>query len=250
MKKKIDTNSLKIKNIYPPLKSKNVLFDIWYFLLKKPKHTTRIKFKTIRDRLDFEHRILQRIGMDAGNYLVLNVHQLGINAPANHVFEELLNWNGDSTCWPNHIAKVDRINDRIENIQILPFGQNKYPFKLKNGLFGFKYIPLFNLNAQKIQSVPSPADDDNARYLLYNSSGGYPIGFFSMYVRSSIAELKEIEQSQIFFVVGFDFFGRKNWVIKHLIVKIWVLIHDRVTSNVMNRFKQLCEWRFAKTQKG
>lgn len=250
MKKDTENNTSKDKKKHPPCKSRNVLSDVWYFLLNKSKYSTFIRFNTIQDRLNFRHRILQRVGMDASNYLVLNVHKIGINAPANYVFEELLSWNGDSTCWPNHIAKVDRINDQIENIQILPFGQDKYPLGFKNGIFGFKYIPLFNLNALKIQSVPSTMDDDNARYLLYKCSGGYPIGFFTMYVRSSIAEQNEKEQSQIFFGVGFDFFGRKNMSEDNIIVKIWVFIHNRVTNNVMNRFKELCEWRFEKIQQG
>lgn len=235
---------------YPPGKSKSVFSDIWYFLLNKPKQATFIKFKTFQDRLNFRHRILQRIGMDASKYEVLNVHKIGINAPANYIFEELLSWNGDSTCWPNHIAKVDRINDRIENIQILPFGLDKYPFGIKNGIFGLDFIPLFKLNARKIQAVPDSLEADNARYLLYDCSGGYPIGFFTMYVRSSIADLNEKEQSQLFFGVGFDFFGRKNWTEKNILLRIWAMIHNRVTRNVMNRFKQLCEWRFEKIQAG
>ncbi len=234
----------------PPGRSKNIFTDIWFFLLKAPDFKTFIKFKTIQDRLNFRNRILQRIDMDAGKYSVLNVHKIGVNAPANYIFEELLNWNGDSTCWPNHIAKVFRIDNKIENIQILPFGKSKYPFGIKNGILGFKYIPLFSLNARKIQSVPSVNDSDNARYLLYDCSGGYPIGFFSMYVRSSISELDEKEQSQIFFAVGFDFFGQKNLTHKHLVVRIWAIIHNKVTQNVMNRFKQLCEWRFEQIKRG
>ncbi len=240
----------KIDNKKPPSRSKNVFTDIWYFLFYLPKYKTFIKFKTFQDRLDFRHRILQRIGMDASQYSVLNVHKIGIDAPPNYIFEELLSWNGDSTCWPNHIARVDRIKDSIENIQILPFGQSKYPFGIKNGIFGMNYIPLFNLHAQKIQSIPISNDADNARYLLYNCTGGYPIGFFTMYVRSSTAQLDEKEQSQLFFGVGFDFYGRKDWTKKHLIVRVWGMFHNRVTRNVMNRFKQLAEWRFEKIQNG
>ena len=32
--------------------------------------------------------------------------------------------------------------------------------------------------------------------------------------------------------------------------KIWEKIHSRVTRNVLNRFKQLCEWRFQRIQDG
>ena len=250
MVKTFKNNKFKSEKLQPPGRSKTVFSDIKYFLFNKPDRTTFIRFKTFQDRLNFRHRILQRIGMDASNYSVLNVHKIGIDAPAHYVFEELLNWNGDSTCWPNHIARVDRLNDGIENIQILPFGRNKYPFGIKNGIFGFKYIPLFYLAAQKIQIVPGSSDDDNARYILYKCTGGYPIGFFTMYVRSSIAQQDEKEQSQLFFGVGFDFFGRKSWTSNHIIVKVWELIHNRVTTNVMNRFKQLCEWRFEKIRDG
>lgn len=237
-------------SLSPPGRSKNIFTDIWFFLLKSPKYKTFIKFKTFQDRINFRNRILQRIDLDASQYSILNVHKVGVNAPANYIFEELLNWNGDSTCWPNHIAQVFRIDNKIENIQILPFGRSTYPFGLKNGIFGLNFIPLFSLNARKIQYVPSLNESDNARYLLYDCTGGYPIGFFSMYVRSSISDLNEKEQSQIFFVVGFDFFGKKNLRDKSLIVKIWVIIHNRVTRNVMNRFRQLCEWRFEHIQKG
>jgi hypothetical protein len=71
-----------------------------------------------------------------------------------------------------------------------------------------------------------------------------------MYVRSAIGQQDEKEQSQLFFTVGFDFFGRKNWANEHILVTIWALIHNRVSRNVMNRFKQLCEWRFEKIQQG
>lgn len=250
MEELVENRKGKRKKLQPPGRSNNVFTDIKFFLFKRPKPATYVKFKTFDDRLRFRHRILQRIGMDASNYSVLNVHKIGIDAPVNTIFEELLNWNGDSTCWPNHIAKINRINNEIENIQILPFGWKKYLFGIKNGLLGFKYIPLFNLNAVKIQSSPGSIDDDNARYLLYKCSGGYPIGFFTMYVRSSIEHEGEQEQSQLFMGVGFDFFGRKNWANEHIVVRIWELIHNRVSRNVMNRIRQLCEWRFEKIQHG
>lgn len=243
-------NNIIKNNLAPPGRSKNVFMDALNFLFHHPPHKTYIRFKSLEDRLSFRHRILQRVGMDASNYSVLNVHKIGIDAPVQYVFEELMNWNGQSTCWPNHIAKVDRINDKIENIRILPFGWTKYLFGIKNGIFGFKYIPLFNLNAVRIQSVPGLNEADNARYMLYKSTGGYPIGFFTLYVRSSVDDQGETEQSQLFFGVGFDFFGRKNWANRNIVVRFWSLIHNRVTNNVMNRFKQLCEWRFEKIRNG
>lgn len=106
------------------------------------------------------------------------------------------------------------------------------------------------LKAIIIKKIPDPAGPDNARYLLYKSSGGYPIGVFTMYVRSSIANEQEMEQSQLFLMVGFNFYGKENWSKKKIINRIWESIHDRVTSNVLNRLKQLSEWRFEKIKMG
>jgi hypothetical protein len=167
---------------------------------------------------------------------VLNIHRIGIQVPVRYVFEELLSWDGDSTCWPNHIATVDRLDGRLEKIQIFLLGIKKFK-------------PLFNLNAIKFQHLPG-CSDDNARYLLFDSSGGYPIGIFAMYVRSPIAEHKELEQTQLFFAVGFNFYGKVQRNNISIFNKIWEKIHNRVTANVLNRLKQLSEWRFQRLQDG
>ena len=78
---------------------------------------------------------------------------------------------------------------------------------------------------------------DNARFLLYECSGGYPIGIFTIYVRSSIANQQETEQSQLFMMVGFNFYGKENWSKANLFNRIWESIHDR-------------EWRFEKIKHG
>jgi hypothetical protein len=230
--------------------SRGLLSDIRRYFLKKPQITTAIKYKSKNQREFFSQRIMQRIGIDVANYSVLNIHQIGIDAPVSHVFEELLKWDGNSIYWPNSIAKVDRNNNRLEDIRILLFGLSKYPFGIKNGLFGLKYIPLFNLNKIKFQDVPDPVNYDNARYLLFECSGGYPIGIFAMYVRSSIKENHEIEQSQLFMVVGFNFYGKEKFSNMHFVNKLWESIHNRFTANIMNRFKYLCEWDFEKIKEG
>jgi hypothetical protein len=230
----------------PPDSSKNLLSDINKFLFNKPEHNTLVTFNSEEERLDYSNRIMQRLNIDANEYSVLNIHKIGVYAPPSYVYEELLQWNGDSTCWPNHIAKVDRIENELANIRILPFGWKKYPFKMNN-LFGIKLIPLFNLNAIEIKSQPDSYDFDNARYLLYKCSGGYPIGIFAMYVRSSLRELGEKGHAQLFFGVGFNFYGDKNWKNKRKLAnKLWERVHNRVTANVLNRIKQLSEWRIAK----
>jgi hypothetical protein len=237
------------EGIAPPIRSKGILSDIRYFILHKPDTPTLIRFNSEEERENYSQRIMQRLGISVFNYTVLNIHKIGLAVPVRYVFEELLHWSGDSTCWPNHIATVDRINGHLEHIQIFLFGRKKYPLGFKKGIFGLKYIPLFNLDAIKFQHLPDPSDFDNARYLLYKCSGGYPIGIFSMYARSSVADQEEKEQTQLFLVVGFNFYGKEH---KHgpetLINKIWEKIHNRVTANIMNRLKQLCEWRFQKVR--
>lgn len=225
----------------PPSRSKGIFSDIRLFILHRPKVFTHIRFKSAEERKFYEDRIVQRLGVNVEKYSVLNVHQIGINVPPHYSFEELLNWNGDSTCWPNHIASVSRVNNKLESIKIYLFGRKKLWFGLS---------PLFDLDAIKIQKVPGTYDLDNARYLLYKCSGGYPIGIFYMYVRSPEPERKEVEPSQLFFVVGFNFYGKEYFSRFSFINRIWEAIHDRVTTNTMLRFKKLCEWRFNKIQEG
>ena len=234
----------------PPSLSKGVLSDIRCFFLNKPALPTLIQFHSEEERQNYSERIMQRIGIDVSEYAIMNLHKIGINAPVRYVFEELLKWNGDSTCWPNHLAQVERIDGRLEAIQLFLCGWKKYPFGFRRGIFGLKFIPLFNLNAKRFQRVPPSSDCDNARYLLYECSGGYPIGIFAMYARSSIAEQHETEATQVFLAVGFNFYGKESLSRTKLVNRTWEWVHDRVTANVMNRFKQLCEWRFNQIQDG
>jgi hypothetical protein len=228
----------------PPSRSKGLISDVIKFLLHKPGKATLIKFKTEEERDYYNQRVMQRIGIDPDHYSVLNIHKIGVEAPVSYVFNELLQWNGDSTCWPNHIAKVDLIENNLKRVSIQPFGWKKYPFRFMKSFFGFKLIPLFLLNAIRIKKVPDTYDFDNARYLLYKCSGGYPIGIYVMYVRSSIPEMGETAKSQLIFAVSFNFYGKEDWQ-KHrkLVNTIWETMHNRVTANVLNRIKQLSEWR-------
>ena len=232
------------KKIKPPSRSWGIISDIWYFFVKKPPEKTLIKFKSDDDREDYNKRIIQRFGIDPDKYSVLNIHKIGVEAPPSYVFDELLRWNGDSTCWPNHIAKIDLVDNKIENIRVLLFGRKSYPFGYKKSFLGLKLLPLFNMNAIRIKKVPDPFDFDNARYLLYDCTGGYPIGIFFMYVRSSIEEMDEKNQSQLFLTVGFNFYGKSDWSTRFKLINwIWQKVHNRVTSNVVARIKQLAEWR-------
>ncbi len=230
----------------PPSKSTGILSDIRFFFLDKPEAETNIKFRGEEDRLLYTQSILQRTGIGVEDYKMLNIHRIGIEAPATFVFEELLRWNGDSSCWPNHFAKVALQDGQLEHIKVSLFGWPADPFAQKKGFSCLHLFQIFSLKAIKIQYTPAPFDFDNARYLLYTCSGGYPIGVFSMYVRSSIPERGEQEMSQLFIMVGFNFYGNKTFTKLNIINKAWEAIHNRVTDHIMNRFKQLCEWRFEK----
>jgi hypothetical protein len=233
----------------PPHESSSLLTDIRHFMLQRPAVPTLIRFDSYAEKENYSQSIMQRIGIDVKKYSVLNIHRIGIETPVRYVYEELLRWDGNSTCWPNKIASVFRLNGELEHIQIFLLGGRKYPLGLKNGLFGFNFIPLFCLNALRFQHLPG-LSDDNARYLLYDSSGGYPIGIFTMYVRSAIPERGETEQAQLFMAVGFNFYGLEHSPNLSIINRIWEGIHNRVTANVLNRFKRLCEWRFQRLLNG
>ena len=227
----------KSEKIPPPVISRNIFTDINYFILTKPRINSYVKFHSLDDRENFSKRILQRTGLWTGNYEMLNIHKIGIEVPASYVFEELMRWNGDSSCWPNHIANVSVMDKNLEMILVYLFK----PLRIMKKTIGYR---LFNLKIEQINKVPYPYDNDNARYLIYECSGGYPIGIFSIYVRSSIPELGEEGMSQLFFVVAFNFYGSRSISSIKFIRKIWEGLHNRVTANIANRFKQLCEYRF------
>ena len=236
--------------LHPPTMSKGLWSDIRKFLIHQPETPTLISFKSDAERENYSYRIMQRLGVEVSEYKILNVHQIGIDVPAKYIFDELLSWNGDSSCWPNHMAKVVRINHSLERIAIYLFGWLQFPSWFENSFLGRSFTPLFKMNSITIKKIPDDTSSDNARFLLYKTSGGYPIGIFSMYVRSSIEQQHEAHQSQLFLVVGFNFYGHQNWSNRKIINRFWEAIHDRVSSNVLNRFKQFCEWRFEKIKLG
>lgn len=234
----------------PPKRNKGIWADIKAFFLHKPEIPTLIEFASEEEREEYRHRIVQRIGLEVSQYSVLNVHRVGIEVPVRYVFEELLKWDGHSTCWPNNIARVHRLEGNLEHMLVYLFGRMRYPLGLKKSLFGLRFIPFFILSAIRFQHTPKSCDHDNARYLLYDTSGGYPIGIFCIYVRSPIADLDEEAQAQLFFAVGFNFYGKHIDSNVNIINKLWEKVHNRVTGNILNRFKQLCEWRFQNLQSG
>ena len=197
-------------------KSGSLGSDIRSYFFAKPAIKTLLEYKTPQERENYSKRILQRLNVDVTEYSVLNIHKIGIEVPARYVFEELLLWDGRSKYWPNQVARVKRINGNLEKILIYTFGLEKISwnwFKLKE----FNITPLFHMTALKFQHSSPISDDDNARYLLYKCSGGYPIGIFTLYVRSSIAENNEAEKAQLFSMVAFNFYGGKKWFHNYII---------------------------------
>jgi hypothetical protein len=224
--------------------STNIFTDIRDYFIHTPRIPTLVRFNTPEEKRLYSKSIMQRVGMDVEQFRLLNIHRIGIEVPASVLFDDLMQWNGDSICWPNHIARVNLIDNSLQNIQISLFGRSRSTEK--KGWRGFfsGFPQLFALEAIRIQPTPSPVDPDNARYLLYRCSGGYPIGIFSMYVRTSIPERGESAMSQLFIMVSFNFYGRKTLTKLSLVNRLWECIHNRVTANVANRFKILIEWKF------
>ncbi len=221
-----------------------VISDLAHFFFQRPKVRTLVRTDSETARTEYTRRILQRLPIDVANYSILNIHQIGIDAPVTLVFEEVLQWDGDSPCWPNHVATVESIDGSRESIRILAFGQWTRRLRESGSWLGSNFGILFRLTKLRSQTRPDPANFDNARYLLYRCSGGYPIGVFCIYVRSPLESLGETEKAQVFFAVSFNFFGRQpNWFTR-AITQIWGRAHNRVTSNVLNRFQQLCEADF------
>lgn len=215
------------------------------YVLRKPSRRTRVSLDPPADHENYESRILQRLGVRVADYSVLNIHQIGIEVPPTYAWDVLSQWRPDGGYWPNTIAHAVFAGHRPDHVAVYLLGRRRSLFGLRNGFLGLDFIPLFRMDLLKSQAVPRVSDVDNARFLLYRCRGGYPMGVFSIYVRSRIAAQREVERTQLFFVVSFDFFGRKDWLAAPAVRPIWESIHDRVTSNFLNRFKVHCETGFA-----
>lgn len=232
-----------------PTQPKSLVADIRCFLLHRPALPTLVDTESEAEREDYESRIGQRTGVDVSEYSILNIHHIGIDAPASYVFEEILRWSGGSPCWPDHMATIEEIDGNAERLRVVFIGRTRIIDWLRRWIepdFG----TLFRMTTVQTQQVPISADFDNARYFMWKCSGGYPIGVFSIYVRSAIAERDEREQTQVFFAVGFDPYGRRYLARIHPIRSMWEAIHNRVTANVLNRFKDMCEAGFRELQAG
>jgi hypothetical protein len=228
--------------------TRSLIADFRDYFVHRPPVPTLIGFESKAVRADYTQRIAQRVGIDVSQYSVLNIHRIGIEAPVRYVFEELIRWRGDSPYWPNHVATLQADPDRPEDVRVILFGRSIGGWLASHsaGRLG----TLFEMHSRTVRQFPAESDLDNARYLLWDCRGGYPIGIFSVFARSPIAARGELEPTQLFFAVGFDPYGRRFLSNVRPVRKTWEAIHNRVTTNVLNRFKQLCEARFQATKEG
>ncbi len=234
-----------------PEPSRGLVSDVWDFFLTTPAVPTLVRHASPQDRDDYTLRILQRLDVDVATHRVLNIHRIPVAAPAQIVFDELRRWTTVESCWPCHLAALERVDGGIACVRVFLLGRRESLFGLRSGFLGLDFIPLFQMDLLKLQDLPGPLDVDNARFLLYACSGGYPMGFLGIYVRSSAAGLGETGTSQVFFMVSFDFYGRKSWWPGvRLVQAVWERIHNRATANILNRFKRRCEARFEEIQGG
>jgi hypothetical protein len=231
--------------------SKPGLFaDIRDFVLHRPVIPTRVETATPEEREDYSLRIMQRIDLSVERYAILNIHRIGVDAPVAFVFEQFRTWGPRSVWWPNRIAKLEAADRDLQHVRVFFLGRKKHLWGVKFPLLGLNVIPLFDMRVLKVLEAPDAMDQDNARYMLYRCDGGYPVGIVIVYVRSAIRDRGEPDRTHVFFGVGFNFYGKEDWPQTHWINRVWERIHNRVTGNVLNRFKTECEARFARVVAG
>jgi len=233
-----------------PPESRSTLDDLRLFFLRRPERPTLVRTATEQERDDLAERIVQRIGIDVEPYSVLNVHQIGIEAPVWLVFDEIVRWSGQSPAWPNHVATVEGLDETRERVRIVLLGDPSGEAHGRTWRLAARLRTLFNMRLLDAHADPEPEDQDNARYLVWECSGGYPIGVFSIYARSAIPSRGETETTQLFFAVGFNPYGQRFLSAIRPVRRTWEAIHNRVTANILNRFRAMCEARFAELQSG
>jgi hypothetical protein len=233
-----------------PRYSPGLLSDVAAYFLRRPQIPTLIRFDSEAERERYQDRILQRLGWHVGGYGILNIHRIGIDAPVLTVWEEVQHWGPACDFWPNRVATIDLDRRSPGTFEVFLFGRRDSLFGIRRGLFGFDFVPLFRMDLLQRQDTPGRLDPDNGRFLLYRGIGGYPVGLFSLYLRSAIPAEGERERTQFFFVVAFDFYGRPAWSNRRVVRHVWERVHNRVTANVLNRFKAHCEDEFAQRQEG
>lgn len=241
----INNNTSGINNVERPfIKSNSILSDIKHFFIEKPEKDTFINFQSAKERRQYNQLIFERTGIDVEKYKMLNIHQIAIDVPTDYLFAELMKWNSESCWWPNHIAKVHVLDAQLSRINVFLFGKLNFSLKKQNKSPEFHLLRLFNFKLIQKEQNQSVNSTNNGHYLLYECSGGYPIGVFTLFVRDSIPGNKEICKSQLFMMVSFNFYGIKALSKIKMITKTWEAIHNRASSNSLNRIKHYCEMNY------
>lgn len=224
-----------------PANSTSAVSDVLNFVVHRPSIPTQVSVESDTWREDYTRRIAERTGVDVSVYSILNIHRIGIEAPVETVFDEVERWEGGSACWPDHLATIEEIPGEQDGFRVVLLGRARLMRWLRSRI-GPEFGTLFVARVSEARRVPDIRDTDNARFFLWNCSGGYPIGVFSIFARSRIAGRGEVEPTHLFFAVGFNPYGiRTLGRIGGPFRAAWQFLHDRVTSNVLNRFKRLCE---------
>jgi hypothetical protein len=230
-----------------PTNSTSVISDLFGFVLHRPEIPTEVSVESDSWREDYTRRIAERTGVDVSVYSILNIHRIGIDAPVETVFDEVERWEGGSACWPDYLATIEETPGEQDGFRVVFLGRSRLMRWLR-GRFGAEFGTLFVATVVEARRIPDMRDRDNARFFLWNCSGGYPIGVFSIFARSRIPERGEVAPTHLFFAVGFNPYGSQ--ALGNLggpVRSTWQFIHDRVTSNVLNRFKKLCEAAVSKS---
>jgi hypothetical protein len=208
--------------------------DFVSFFVRQPGEPTHIDLSLPELRQEYDRRVFERVGVSVADNDVLNIHRIGINAPPDFVWQVWARRDPEAYYWPTRIAFPSLRNQSRNEGALL--------------LFGRPYLRLFRAVLIRRHDVPQDSDPHEGRYALYRCTGGYPIGIFGMYARPRNVTEGDIEPTQVFFLVAFDFFGRKHWLGSRAVRPIWESIHNRVTTQVLNRFKAHCESAYARAQ--
>ncbi|MHC4940340.1 MAG: hypothetical protein ACYTHK_15455 [Planctomycetota bacterium] len=201
-----------------PAPSRGLFGDLYQFLLRRPAEPTHVEITDEAGREHYGRRIARHLGTPVDDFAVLNIHRIGIEAPPERIMEVIREGEAREFCWPNHLARVRPDGSAASRVSLL----------------GFRFWTLFRL-------TPMDPDEADANHLLFRSHDGYPIGVFAMFVRPSVRELGEVRESQFFFVVSFNFYGRRHGRFARFLHRIWERIHNRATGNILGRLRRHCE---------
>lgn len=224
-----------------PAKS-TVHSDLRDYFFSRPSAITHVDLPAELDLHDIHAQMARRLGMSVADYSVLNIHEIDIDVPTDVVWAELTRWGPNSGYWPDAVATVEVRDDERRHLEMFLVGRKRSLFGLRNGFLGLNLIPLFRMELLAVRHTPADDDNERGRFFIYGCSGGYPIGILAIYLRERNHERLNRPVTQVFFAVAFDFFGRKRWPRAAVLVRrVWELVHNRVTANVLNRLKIKCE---------